>query len=106
MFRYFCSLTSDYGLPVLPIAVFSYATPLRAEPTGPLLLDNIDNFVAAALQIQHYSFRCRIVADTDCNVNVACEARFRPGPHRKTSYQCPALRRFLQGDSSAGQHLE
>ena len=32
MFRYFAKLTEKYDLPVYPVVVFSYDTPLRPEP--------------------------------------------------------------------------
>ena len=33
MFRYFARLHEDHGLPVYPIAIFSYVSPRKAEPT-------------------------------------------------------------------------
>jgi predicted transposase YdaD len=60
MFRYFCSLTSDYGLPVLPIAVFSYATPLRAEPNShqlQLLDKTVVDFQYQVIQLNRLSWR-------------------------------------------------
>jgi predicted transposase YdaD len=60
MFLYFCYLTSDYGLPVLPIAVFSYATPLRAEPNSHqvrLLGQTVVDFQYQVVQLNRLSWR-------------------------------------------------
>ena len=68
MFRYFARLYEKYGLPIIPVVIFSYDQPLRPEP---------DHYRIEIRGYRILDFTFRVIQLNQLNCAIICETPIR-----------------------------
>jgi len=101
MFHYYCYLTLQYGLPIYPIAVFSYDTPRNPEPSGyqeafPDL--KVLTFNYRVIQLNRIPWRRYITSDNPAACALMAKMKIAPKDRPRVKLECLRMLAKLQLD--------
>ena len=93
-FKYFCSLYLKYSRPIFPIAIFSYTTPLREEPTSytvKLPGFEVNKFNYKVVQLNRLNWRDFLKQKNPVAAALMSKMRIEPQDRPKVKAECLRL---------------
>ena len=107
MFRYFARLHEKYALPIYPIALFSYATPLRPEPDAYRVVfpdKTVLEFRYTTIQLNRLNWRDFVQQPNPIASALMAKMRIAPEDRPRVKLECLRLLATLRLDR-ARMHL-
>ncbi len=94
MFRYFARLYEKYNLPVYPVVIFSYDTPLRPEPKQHVVAFPgfvVNRFNYRVIQLNRLSWRAYVKQPNPAATALMAKMKIAAGDRPKVKLQCLRL---------------
>jgi hypothetical protein len=101
MYRYFSRLHEKYDLPVYPVVIFSYDTPLRPEPNRYLIVfpgETVLHFKYRVIQLNRLSWRKFVKQPNAAATALMAKMKIAPQDRVKVRSECMRLLRTLKLD--------
>ncbi len=101
MFRYFARLHEKYGLPVFPVAIFSFDRPLRPEPDRYRVAFpefRVLDFVFRAIQLNQLDWRDFVRKPNPVASALMSKMRIAPGDRPRVKLECLRMLATLKLD--------
>ncbi len=106
MFRYFARLYEKYNLPVYPVVIFSYDTPLRPEPKQHVIEFPgfvVNRFQYRVIQLNRIGWRKYVKQPNPAATALMAKMKIAPADRPKVKLQCLRLLLTLKLDPAKSQ---